>query len=46
MAIARSCLTLWVYRILVPMFFDPQMTRISHRSVRGVDVSIGLVQVS
>ncbi len=26
MATARSCLTLWVYRILVPMFVDPPIT--------------------
>ncbi len=26
MAIARSCLTFWVYRILVPMFVDPPIT--------------------
>lgn len=26
MAIARSCLTLWIYRILVPMQLDPPMT--------------------
>lgn len=23
MALARSCLTFWVYCIVVPMFFDP-----------------------
>jgi hypothetical protein len=26
MAVARSCLTFWVYCIVVPMFFDPPMT--------------------
>lgn len=26
MAVARSCLTFWVYRILVPMFVDPPIT--------------------
>ncbi len=35
MAIARSCLTLWVYRILVPMSFEPPMTGLRHWSVRG-----------
>ena len=35
MAVARSCLTLWLYRILVRMYFDPQKTKIRHRSVRG-----------
>jgi len=26
MAVARSCLTCWVCRILVPMFVDPPIT--------------------
>jgi hypothetical protein len=26
MAFARSCLTLWVYYIVVPMFVDPPIT--------------------
>ncbi len=39
MALARSCLTLWVSCILVPMCFDPPVTGLRHRSVRGQGVS-------
>jgi hypothetical protein len=37
MAVARSCITLWVYYILVRLFFSPPM--------RGV-VQLGMMQVS
>ena len=37
MAVARSCLTLWVYYILMRLFSDPPM--------RGV-FQLGLMQVS
>ena len=55
MAVARSCLTLWVYRILVPMIFGPPITGPS-RSWEGENrmlvgerdgaSRLGLVQVS
>ena len=47
MAVARSCLTLWVYRILVRLFCDPPIARLRHRFGEGRGVlQLGLVQVS
>ncbi len=37
MAVARSCITLWIYYILVRLFSDPPMRRV---------VQLGLMQVS
>ncbi len=35
MALARSCLTLWVYRILGAHVLDPPITRMRRRLVMG-----------
>ena len=39
MAIARSCLTFWVYRILVRLFCDPPIARLRHRFGEGRGVA-------
>jgi len=47
MAVARSCLTLWVYRILVRLCFDPRNDRNQPQVGEGICVSrFWLVRVS